>query len=57
MVHWNLEQTEEMVDNLLEMNSKLNVLEEMLAADSQELVGPAPNLLHVHLQINRLEAF
>ncbi|KAG6374687.1 hypothetical protein JVT61DRAFT_4056 [Boletus reticuloceps] len=55
MFHWNFEQTEEMVNNFLEMNSKLDVLEEMLAADSQELVGPAPNLLHVHLQI--LEAF
>ncbi|KAF8142063.1 hypothetical protein EV363DRAFT_1443953 [Boletus edulis] len=57
MVHRNFEQTEEMVNNLnlLEMNSKLDVLEEMLAADSQELVGPAPNLLHV--QTNRLETF
>ncbi|KAF8142130.1 exocyst complex component Sec6-domain-containing protein [Boletus edulis] len=57
MVHRNFEQTEEMVNNLLEMNSKLDVLEEMLAVDSQELVGPAPNLLHIHLQISRLEAF
>lgn len=57
MVHRNFEQTEEMVNNLLEMNYKLNVLEEMLATDSQEFVGPAPNLLHVHFQINRLEAF
>ncbi|KIJ65127.1 hypothetical protein HYDPIDRAFT_88792 [Hydnomerulius pinastri MD-312] len=57
MVHRNFEQTEEMVNNLLEMNSKLDVLEEMLAADSQEIIGPAPNLLPTHFQINRLEAF
>jgi hypothetical protein len=57
MVHRNFEQTEEMINNLLEMNSKLDVLEEMLATDSQELVGPAPNLLSIHFQINRLEAF
>jgi exocyst complex component 3 len=59
MVHQNLEQTEEMVNNhwQLGMTSKLDVLEEILATDSQELVGPAPNLLHIHLQIDRLEAF
>ncbi|KAF9244659.1 exocyst complex component Sec6-domain-containing protein [Melanogaster broomeanus] len=57
MVHRNFQQTEEMVNNLLEMNSKLVVLEEMLAADSQEIVGPAPNLLQIHFQINRLEGF
>ncbi|KAF8547481.1 exocyst complex component Sec6 [Imleria badia] len=57
MVHRNFEQTEEMVNNLLEMNSKLDVLEDMLATDSQQLLGPAPNLLQIHFQINRLEAF
>ncbi|KAI5984301.1 exocyst complex component Sec6-domain-containing protein [Pisolithus albus] len=57
MVHRNFEQTEEMVNNLLEMNSKLDVLEEVLSADSENLIGPAPNLLSMHLQINRLEAF
>ncbi|KAI6024087.1 exocyst complex component Sec6-domain-containing protein [Pisolithus microcarpus] len=57
MVHRNFEQTEEMVNNLLEMNSKLDVLEEVLSADSENLIGPAPNLLSMHFQINRLEAF
>ncbi|EGN95014.1 hypothetical protein SERLA73DRAFT_95635 [Serpula lacrymans var. lacrymans S7.3] len=57
MVHRNFEQTEEMVDNLLQMNSKLDMLEEMLSADSNDIIGPAPNLLPVHYQINRLEAF
>ena len=57
MVHRNFEQTEETVNNLLEMNSKLDMLEEMLAMDSQELIGPAPNLLHIHFQLNHLEAF
>ncbi|KAI6122305.1 exocyst complex component Sec6-domain-containing protein [Pisolithus croceorrhizus] len=40
MVHRNFEQTEDMVNNLLEMNSKLDVLEEVLAADSENLIGP-----------------
>ncbi|KAG6334104.1 hypothetical protein ID866_4982 [Astraeus odoratus] len=57
MVHRNFEQTEEMVSNLLEMNSKIDALEEMLVVDSNELIGPAPNLLSMHFQINRLEAF
>src|ERR1700722_16843900 len=57
MVHRNFEQTEEMVNNLLEMNSKLDVLEDMLEADSQDILGPAPNLLPMHYQINQLEGF
>jgi hypothetical protein len=57
MVHRNFEQTEEMVLNLIELNSKLNLLEERLAADSTDLLGPAPNLLLIHHQINQLEAF
>jgi hypothetical protein len=46
-----------MVNNLLEMNSKLDVLEDMLVADSRDIMGPAPNLLLIHYQINQLEAF
>ncbi|OCH85263.1 exocyst complex component Sec6 [Obba rivulosa] len=57
MVHRNFEQTEEMVNNLMDMNSKLDMLEQMLAADSEDILGPAPNLLRMHYQINRLEAF
>jgi len=57
MVHRNFEQTEEMVNNLLEINSKLDVLEEILEADSRNIIGPAPNLLPIHFHINRLEAF
>ena len=57
MVHRNFEQTEEMVNNLLEMNSKIDVLEDMLVADSSDIMGPAPNLLLIHYQINQLEAF
>lgn len=36
MVHWNSEHTEETVNNLLGLNSKLSMLEEMLAMDNQE---------------------
>jgi exocyst complex component 3 len=57
MVHRNFEQTEEMVNNLLEMNSRLDTIESMLAADANEIIGPAPNLLAIHYQLNQLEAF
>ncbi|KAA1469134.1 exocyst complex component Sec6 [Dentipellis sp. KUC8613] len=57
MVHRNFEQTEEMVNNLLEMNSKLNTLENMLADDRNDLYGSAPHLLTIHYQINQLEGF
>src|ERR1700730_3575653 len=57
MVHRNFEQTEEMVNNLLDMNSKIDVLEDMLVADSRDIMGPAPNLLLIHYDINQLEAY
>ncbi|KAF7965052.1 hypothetical protein HWV62_723, partial [Athelia sp. TMB] len=57
MVHRNFEQTEEMVNNLLEMNSRLDSLEYMLETDSQDILGSAPNLLPMHYQINQLEGF
>ena len=57
MVHRNFEQTEEMVNNLLNINSKLDALEDMLVADSEDILGPASNLLPMHFQINQLENF
>ena len=57
MVHRNFEQTEEMVNNLLEMSSRLDDIEAMLAADQDDLLGPAPNLLPIHLQHTQLENF
>jgi exocyst complex component 3 len=57
MVHRNFERTEEMVLNLLDMDDKLDALEDMLDADRNDILGPAPNLLPVHHQINQLEAF
>jgi exocyst complex component 3 len=57
MVHRNFERTEEMVLNLLDMDDKLDALEDMLDADRNDLLGPAPNLLPVHYQINQLENF
>ncbi|GLB41772.1 putative exocyst complex component Sec6 [Lyophyllum shimeji] len=57
MVHRNFQSTEEMVDNLLEMASKLDTLERQLAEDSADILGPAPNLLVIHYQLNQLEAF
>ncbi|KAI0248975.1 exocyst complex component Sec6 [Lactifluus subvellereus] len=57
MVHRNFEQTEEMVNHLLEMHSQLDSIEAMLSADQGDLLGPAPNLLPIHLQLTRLENF
>lgn len=57
MVHRNFESTEEMVNNLLDMAAQLDDLEQMLAADSREIIGPAPNLLVIHFQLNQLERF
>ncbi|KAI0793788.1 exocyst complex component sec6 [Fomes fomentarius] len=57
MVHRNFEQTEEMVNNLLEMNSKLEMIEQMLLEDRNDILGPAFNLLRIHFALNRLEAF
>ncbi|KNZ72623.1 Exocyst complex component sec6 [Termitomyces sp. J132] len=57
MVHRNFESTEEMVNNLLEMAEKLDVLEKLLTQDSADILGPAENLLFIHYQLNRLEAF
>ena len=44
MVHRNFEQTEGMVINLLEMDSRLDSIEEMLVTDQDDLLGPASNL-------------
>ena len=57
MVHRNFESTEDMVNNLLDMTAQLDQLEHMLASDSREIVGPAPNLLVIHFQLNQLERF
>ena len=39
------------------MAAQLDALEQMLAEDSREIVGPAPNLLIIHYQLNQLERF
>lgn len=57
MVHRNFEQTEDMVVNLLEMDSRLDSIEVMLAMDQDDLLQPAPNLLPIHLQLAQLENF
>lgn len=48
---------EEMVYNLTEMYSKLDALEEQLADDRDDILGPAPHMLLIHHQLNQLEAF
>ncbi|KAG6866540.1 hypothetical protein C0991_002025 [Blastosporella zonata] len=57
MVHRNFQSTEEMVNNLLQMAEKLDVIERLLAQDSANILGPAENLLALHYQLNQLEAF
>lgn len=57
MVHRNFQQTEDMVINLLEMDSRLDSIEEMLVTDQDDLLRPAPNLLPIHLQLTQLENF
>ncbi|KIY45031.1 exocyst complex component Sec6 [Fistulina hepatica ATCC 64428] len=57
MVHRNFEQTEEMVNNLLAMDTKLDKLEDMLEADAADILGPAPNLLIIHFHLQQLETF
>ncbi len=46
-----------MVNNLLDMASKLDDIERRLASDSKDILGPAPNLLSIHYQLNQLENF
>jgi exocyst complex component 3 len=48
MVHRDFKRTEEMVLNLLDMDDKLDALEDMLDADRNDLLGPDHNLLPVH---------
>ncbi|KAF5388737.1 hypothetical protein D9757_004741 [Collybiopsis confluens] len=57
MVHRNFVQTEEVVNNLIEMEAKLSEISYMLDQDSSYITGPAPNLLIVHYYLNQLEAF
>jgi exocyst complex component 3 len=57
MVHRNFEQTEEMLTNLREMNSRLDGIEAMLYADQEDILGPTPNLLPIHFQLTQLENF
>lgn len=57
MVHRNFERTEELVRNLLEMNARIGQLEEMLYEDTQDILGPATNLLAIHYQVGQLESF
>ncbi|KAG8903179.1 SNARE-binding exocyst subunit S6 [Tulasnella sp. 403] len=57
LVHRNFAQTDEMVLNLTELYDKLDVVAHMLESDRQDILGPAPNLLAIHLQLTQLESF
>ncbi|KAG8933913.1 SNARE-binding exocyst subunit S6 [Tulasnella sp. 418] len=57
LVHRNFAQTEEMVQNLSELYDKLDAVSAMLHADSQDILGKAPNLLRIHFDLTQMEAF
>ncbi|KDQ13017.1 hypothetical protein BOTBODRAFT_188793 [Botryobasidium botryosum FD-172 SS1] len=57
MVHRNFALTEEMVENLTEMHSKLDIVEDQLERIRASPLGPAPELLAIHFQLNQLENF
>src|SRR6266550_3051982 len=57
MVHRNFQSTQEMVLNLLSMAEKLDDIENMLAADSDSILGPAPSLLIIHYHLDQLGNF
>lgn len=57
MVHRNFQSTEEMVLNLYSMAEKLDDIQNMLAADMDNILGPAPNLLIIHYHLNQLGNF
>jgi exocyst complex component 3 len=46
-----------MVQNLKDLYDKLDIVSDMLASDSQDILGPAPNLLAIHYQLTQLEDF
>lgn len=46
-----------MVQNLTELYAKLDTVQQMLAEDSEDILGPAPNLLAIHFQLTQLESF
>jgi exocyst complex component 3 len=56
-VHRRLVQTVDMVNSLREMYDKLDRIEEMLAQDRADPLGPANNLLPVHYHLTQLETF
>jgi exocyst complex component 3 len=57
MVHRNFAMTEEMVNNLTEMYSRLDVLEAQLDACREDVLGPSRYLLTIHYRLNQLESF
>ncbi|KAF8329478.1 exocyst complex component Sec6 [Cantharellus anzutake] len=57
MVHRNFVQTEEVVNNLTEMYSRLDTVEAQLEASREDILGPAPYILTIHYRLNQLEAF
>ena len=57
VVHRRLTQTLDMVSSLRSMYSRLAHLEQLLAADRADPLGPSPNLLTVHYHLTELETF
>jgi exocyst complex component 3 len=59
-IHRNFAQTAKMVQNLRSMSDRVDHLADLLAQDKNQAggpVGPSPNLLPIHFQLQQLEAF
>lgn len=59
-IHRNLTQTNQIIQNLRSMASKVHQLSILLESDKTQPLGPkgeSPNLLIIHFQLNGLEAF
>lgn len=56
-VHRNFASTDDMVNNLRDMYARLDQIEKLLAKDSEDITGPAENLLALHFHVHKLQDF
>lgn len=56
-IHRHFVQTLEMIENLRDMVDKIARIEDMLAAERRDPLGPARNLLAIHFHLSQLETF
>ena len=56
-IHRHFTRTLEMVSQLRDMYDKIDYIEDMLAQERANPLGPAPNLLPIHYSLTQLESF